>query len=190
MGNNANIVVGLAGAGADATGLAWFAPTGTTAPVDHGSALAAGWVDMGLITEEGLTAKFADTIRKIKAYGSTKVQRTVTTDSEETFDLAFLEHNRYSLAVYHRKGLTSITPSSGAFSLTSSGYNAPQFYAATFEIVDGSSKIRAYCNKVEVTQRGDMKASNGNEMTLPVTLTAYPNTSGVSIQWFYNIPNA
>jgi hypothetical protein len=129
--------------------------------------------------------KFNESQKKIKGYGSPIVQRVLTTDVETTFDLAFLETNQYSMAVFNRQPITSITPvvGTGAFSFTTGNY-VRQLYAAVFDMVDGTNHIRAYCPSVEVTGRSDAKFSNGNETEWGVTMTAYPNSSGVAIQWY------
>jgi hypothetical protein len=185
MGDNRNIFAGTQAAGADGTGLAWFAITGSTAPTDATTALAAAWKNAGLITDKGLTAKFSENSKPIRAYGSTAIQRTLVTDDTYTFDLEFLETNQYSQAVYHRLGITSITPGTGtgAYSLTSGTY-ARQLYAFTADMIDGSNHIRIYCPTVEVTGRSDVSFAAGSEATWGVTLTAYPNSSGVAAQWY------
>ncbi len=186
MANNANIFAGITAAGADGMGLAWFANTGSTAPTDSTAALNAAFKNAGMITEDGLTVKFSESQKKIKGYGSPQVQRILTTDVETSFDLAFLETNQYSMAVFHRLAITSITPGVGVgnFATTTGNYTR-QLYAAVFDMIDGTNHVRAYCPSVEVTGRSDVKFSNGNETTWPVTLTAYPNSSGIAIQWYY-----
>lgn len=186
MANSANIFSGITAAGADGMGLAWFANTGSTAPTNSTAGLDAAFKNTGMITEDGLTVKFAESQKKIKGYGSPQVQRVLTTDVETSFDFVFLETNQYSMAVFHRLPITSITPTpgTGAFSATTGNYTRQQ-YAAVFDMIDGTNHIRAYCPAVEVTSRSDVKFSNGNETTWPVSCTAYPNTSGVAIQWYF-----
>lgn len=189
MGDNANILVGSAAGGSDGTGLAWFAALGSTAPTNASGALDAAFLNAGLITEDGITASFSEDSNEIRAYGTQVSQRTVITGQTTTFNLAFLESNEVSLAIYHRKALGSISPaaSTGAFSVTTGTFTR-QLYSAVFDIVDGSVKLRAYCPSVEVTGRGDFQVSAGNAITYEVTLTAYP-VDGVAINWFYAIPN-
>ncbi len=189
MGDNANLLVGSAAGGSDGTGLAWFAPSGSTAPTNATTALDAAYLNAGLITEDGITASFSEDSTEIRAYGTQVSQRTVITGQTTTFQLSFLESNEVSLAVYHRKALGSITPavSTGAFSVTTGTFTR-QLYSAVFEIVDGVNKIRAYCPSAEGTGRGDMTVSAGAAITDEVTLTAYP-VAGISINWFYAVPN-
>jgi hypothetical protein len=189
MGNNANLLAGIGAAGADATGLAWFADTGSTAPTDATSALAAAFKNAGLITEDGLSGKVNTSSKDVKAYGSTQIQRRIITDTSLTFDLTFLETNQYSQAVYWGKGLTSITPGvgTGAFSL-SFGVYTRQLYAAVFDVVDGTNHLRFYAPQVEVTDRKDFKVGAGTEISWGVTLTAYPNSSGVAVQMYDVVP--
>lgn len=190
MGDNANILVGQSAGGSDGTGLIWFGATGTTAPTDATTALNAGFLNAGMISEDGITVSFSENSNQIRAYGTMAVQRTVVTEQEYTFSFRFLETNEVSVAVYHRKALTAIVPAggTGAFSLTDGTY-ARQLYTAVVEVVDGSNKLRMYMPSVEVTNRGDFEISAGNPMGREVTLTAYPNSSGVAIQYFYAIPN-
>ncbi len=186
MANNQNIFAGITAAGADGMGLAWFANTGSTAPTDSTTALNAAFKNAGMITEDGLTVKFSESQKKIKGYGSPQVQRVLTTDVETTFDIAFLEQQAVSMAVFHRLPVTSIVPTvgTGAFSATTGNYNR-QLYAAVFDMIDGTNHVRAYCPSVEVTGRSDVKFSNGNETSWAVSMTAYPSASGVAIQWYY-----
>jgi hypothetical protein len=183
------MIVGTAAGGSDGYGLAWFAPFGTTAPVNESGALNAAFKDAGLITEDGLTLSMSESSNKIKAYGSQIAQRTIITDQDTTFSLKFLEHNPISMAVYYRKTLTAIVPTAvtGAFSVTVGAYNEI-FLAMVLEIVDGSNRLRGYCPKVSVTNREDLQVGNGAEISLGVELTAYP-VSGTAIQWFGAIPS-
>lgn len=186
MGNNANILAGTTAAGSDGTGLAWFAPTGSTAPTDATTALAAAWRNAGMIDDNGATLKLSESSKTIKAYGSTAIQRTLVTDDTYTFDLTFLETNQYSQAVYHRLGITSISPTvgTGAFAVTDGTYSR-QLYAMILDTIDGTNHVRIYCPQVEVTDRKDVQFQSGNPITWGVTLTAYPNSSGVAIQYYY-----
>jgi hypothetical protein len=104
-------------------------------------------------------------------------------------DVTFLETNAVSTAVYWRYALSAITPATttGAWSVTAGTYTR-QLYAAVFDVIDGSNHIRFYCPSVEVTNRQDFKVANSETLTWGVTLTAYPNTSGVAVQTYIAVP--
>jgi hypothetical protein len=187
---NANLILaGVSGGGAGGTALAYFGATGTTAPTDASTALNAAFKDAGWCSEDGLTRAVSESSNKIKAYGTGAAVRTLVTESDLTFQLKMLETNVTSLAVYHRLPLTAITPAAttGAFSVTE-GASRTQKYAAVFEMVDGVNKIRGYAPSVEVTDREEFKAANGEVLAYGVTLTAYVGSDGVAVHWHYAIP--
>ncbi len=189
MANNANLVVGTAGGGADSLGLTWFAPTGTTMPTDESGALNAAFKDGGGISEEGVSLAMSETSKKIKFYGSQVSQRTIVTDAETTFKLKFMEVNPTSMAIYWRKALGSIVPaaSTGKFSITH-GATSVVFFSMIIDVVDGANKIRFAIPRAEVTNRDDLQIGNGNELSWGPEITAYP-VAGVALAMYFAIPS-
>lgn len=185
-GNAANVLAGIAGGGTGSS-LAYFAPAGTAAPTDATTALVAAYLDAGWITEDGLSAQVAETSTDIPAFGTFSPVRTIVTESKQTFDIAFLESNPVSLAVYHRKDLDELVADvDGTFDFTTGGAASVPM-AAVFELVDGDNHVRAFCPSVEVTDRGDLNIRSGEAVTYPVTLTAFPDVNGVAVHWFYEL---
>lgn len=189
MGDNRNLLAGISGAGADGTGLAWFAITGSTAPTDATTALAAAWKNAGMISENGLTMKVNTSSKDVKAYGSLQIQRKLITDSSLTFSIEFLETNARTQELYWGLAFNSLSPGvgTGAFSFTFGTYTR-QLVAAVFDIIDGTNHMRYYCPSVEITDRQDVKIGNAQEISWGVTLTAYPNSSGVTLQAYDVVP--
>jgi hypothetical protein len=70
MADNRNLLAGTSATGADGLGLVWMAASGSTAPTDATTALAAAWKNMGGITEAGISVKLATSTTKKKFYGS------------------------------------------------------------------------------------------------------------------------
>jgi hypothetical protein len=184
-GNRSLILAGINGGGDAGNSLAYFAPAGTAAPADATADPAAAWLDSGWITEDGLSAQVAETSTDIAAFGTFSPVRTIVTESKQTFDIAFLESNPVSLAIYHRQDLDALAADAeGAFDFTT-GPAVRAVYSALFDLVDGDNAVRAYCPSVEVTDRGDLNIRAGEAVTYPVTLTAFPDENGVSVHWFY-----
>lgn len=190
MADNRNLLAGTAATGADGLGLIWMAPSGSTAPTDATTALAAAWKNMGGITEAGVTIKQATSTTKKKFYGSPAVQRTLVTDQEYTIDVIFGETNARVIEAYYRKALNSITPVAvtGAFSSAAGTYSR-QLYALVVDMVDGVNRMRHYCPAVEVTSQGDIKIANSETIEWGVTYSAYPDTSGNAIYSYFAVPS-
>ena len=190
MANNLNLLAGTGATGVDGLGLVWMAASGSTAPTDSTTALAAAWKNMGGIAETGVTIHQSTTTTKIKFYGSPAVQRTLVTDQEYTIDVSYGELNPRVAEAFYRKALSSITPTAvtGAFSVTAGTYTR-QLYALVIDMVDGVNHVRHYCPQVEVTSQGDMKIANSAQLEFGVTYSAYPDTSGNAIYSYYALPS-
>lgn len=185
MGNSDLILAGVNGSGDGGSSLAYFGPMTATLPTNATADPAAAFLDAGWITTDGLTIASSEETTDINAFGTFAPVRTITTSSAQTFEIAFLESNPVSLAVYHRKALDGITvDNTGAMSFTTGPAASPS-YRAVFDLVDGDNLVRAVTPKLQVTDRGDIQIQSGEAVTYPVTLTAYPDTDGVSIYWYY-----
>lgn len=172
-------------AGVGPTGLAWFGAHGTTMPISATATLDAGFLDAGLITEDGVTRGVDENSNDINAYGLFVPARTLTTSSKVTFELTFLESNPVALAVYHRLPLDELVPDvDGAFDFTEGEARTIQ-YAAVFDVVDRSNHIRAACPSLQVTDRNEIQVQAGEGIDYGVTMTAFPGSDGVAVHWWY-----
>jgi hypothetical protein len=189
MANNAGLLAGTGASGVDGLALIWMAPTGSTAPTDATTALAAAWKDMGGQTEAGVTIHQSTSTTEKKFYGSPAVQRTLITDQKYTIDAVFGQVSARTMEVFYRKALNSITPATttGVFSTTAGTY-VRQLYALVVDMVDGVNHIRYYCPQVEVTSQGDIKIANSETLEFGVTLSAYPDSSGNAIYTYFALP--
>jgi hypothetical protein len=189
VGDKDYILAGVGAGGTDGTGLAFFGPLGSTLPTDATSALNAALLDAGRITEDGLTFKPDVSTKEIKAYGSNQIQRTLITDEKTTFEIAFLETNAVTVAVYSKKLLSAITVSGTGGIATTYGASGQIHYAAVFDIIDGLNHVRYVCPDVDVTGRKEVKVASGEVISRGVTLTAYPDDTGIAV-YEYNIVDA
>lgn len=189
MGDNRNILAGTGAAGSDGTGLAWFGITGSTAPTDATTGLNAAFKNSGMITEDGLSGKVNTSSNDVKAYGSVQIQRKIITESSLSFDITFLETNARTMELYWGIQFNTLSPGvgTGAFNWTFGTYTR-QLFAGVFDMIDGTNRLRVYCPQLEVTDRKDFSISNANPVQWGVTMTAYPNTSGVAMQTYAVVP--
>ena len=166
--------------GADGRG--YVAPLATSAPTNASATLNAAFKELGWIHEDGLVeAANADTA-EIKAWDGTTV-RKVMTGSEFTFQVRFLETNEETLELYY----------SGSAVAANSGQSKIEVKAPTndrrsfvFDVLDGSKVTRIFIPDGEVTERGDITYANGEAISYEVTITAYPDSDGVSFVKFFD----
>lgn len=151
----------------------------------------ASFKDAGECDPSGLVMKVADSSKDILAFGSLQVQRTLFTQSKQTFDVLFLETNHTTLEIYHRLpiGTTGTANMDGYIPGVVDGPPNIVNYAGIFDIVDGLNHLRAYCPLLLNTNRGDMNMPFGEAIKRPVTFTAFPDSLGNSVYW-YPVVNA
>lgn len=188
MGDRSLILAGVKAGGTAGSALAMFAPPGTTLPTKAtgiGSEMDVAFEDAGWCSEDGLKKAVDEQTQTINAFGTNAPVRKLVTSSETTFELVFLESNPTALALYHRLALGSIVVAAdGSFSLTE-GEPRQEEYSAVFDLVDGPNRIRAVVPQLEVTGRQEFSISKSSPVQYGVTLTAYPGSDGVAIEWHY-----
>jgi hypothetical protein len=158
------------------TGAVLSAPAGTAGPVDPTTAWAAAWINLGWISEDGVTEAYSDDSNEIKAWQGGTTVRTVITGSTATYAFTAIETNEEVLARYH-KGST-ITPGTGFSTIEIAAAQADS-RAWGFDVVDGANHIRIILERAEVTERGDITYNNSDAIGYEMTVTAYPNDAGV-----------
>lgn len=139
-----------------------------------------GWMDTTL------TMKVSDTTKDVGAFGATSPVRTFFSGSKKTFDLTFLETNHVALEVYHRLawGSTGTAAVDGYISGVYDGPPVTQQYAYVQDTIDGTNHLRGYAPYVQNTTMGDLAVPFGDVVKRPVTLTAYPDSNGISVYWY------
>jgi hypothetical protein len=183
--------VTLTGSGASLTPSGAVAVAVTTPEVQSSNAatavLGAAWLDAGLIADTGIVSKITESSKAVFAYGITSAIRTLVSQRAQEFDVSFLEFNPVALAIANRKPLGSITPdTSGHFQIAASGAALPR-YAGLFDITDGSNKARIYCPSVAATTVNPPSFAPASEAVNAVSLTAYPDSTGVSVYTDYQL---
>lgn len=143
-----------------------------------------GWKSPGLISEDGAAQDVKENSKEIRAYGLATPVRKVVTSSDVTMKTTMLETNPVSAAVYHRLSLGGIAVVGGAFTTTEGTFRSRR-YAFCVDAVDGLNKIRMVCPNTEVTDRDGKQIKNGEVIQYGVTLTAYPDASGVAAYTYH-----
>lgn len=162
-------------------GIVSKAPQDTTEPTDM-NALTTPWVDLGGINTDGLSESMKETRQTFKRWGSINIYKSVITDEAKTFHVTFLESNPAVMGLYYR--LTADpTPDATShivkFADDTTGTRVVN--AMVFDLTEGTNHIRYWCPRVEVTDKDDVVNKTDGERAYGVTLTAYPDDTGVAI---------
>lgn len=166
-------------------GVVSSAPKGTTAPTAVDSALGAGWVDLGYVSEDGVTESNATTTEKVRAWQRNAVVRTLITEGETTFACTLLQTNADTLKEYYGLETADINTTSGSF-VSSATVDRPH-RSYVIDVIDGDELIRKYLPDGQITEVGDQVFQNGAPIGYEVTITAYDDaTLGGSVKHFFS----
>lgn len=160
------------------TGVVSRAPLATAAPTTQASALAAGFIDVGYIGEDGITQSTPGSgdLNTIKAWQNGAVVRTIRSATEDlpTFQFVMIESKAISLETYYGSTVTT-TVTEGSLV-----YNATTLrtrFSWVFDYVDGAELERIYVPDGLVTEVGDRVWANGDPVGYEVTVEAQSNAT-------------
>lgn len=168
------------------TGAVSAGPTGTTAPTDTATALNAAFVDLGYISEDGVTMTYpgsGDSIA-IKAWQNGATVRTLRTPSEDvpTIQFTMIETKKETVELAFGVTVTQ-TVSEGSFEYDQTDTRTAK--ALVLDVIDGSELIRIHIPAGTVTEIGDQVFSNGAPIGFPVTIACdRDGTAGYNLKTF------
>lgn len=162
MGTAANVRVGV-------TGAVYSAPTGTPLPTDAEATLNVAFHDLGYISDDGVVEGISTDSTKIKAWGGDTV-REVQTSHDVTYKFTMLETTDETQQIYYGSA------SGGVVEVTSAQGERGEWVV---QVIDGDQLIRIVIPDGQVTDRGDVTYHTDDATGYEVTITAYPDESGV-----------
>lgn len=182
MANSGNVRIGY-------SGKAYYAPLGTTAPTDIEEVWPAGWVDLGLISEDGLTENNDQDRTDIKAWGYDSPVRSQTINRVTTFGLKFLETSPEVVSVYYAVPLADMTQSglgaSQSVNFVQGQTPEPFVFALGLDIVDGERRFRFTIPRSEVSERGEITYKGDEAVAYEVTMATLLAADGSTMQRMY-----
>lgn len=169
------------------TGGALRAPLGTTLPTDVTTALPAAFIALGYISSDGVVESTSADKSDIVAWGGDTV-RTVQTSHAVTYKLTMIETNEESASVYYgdeNVTATAATPTAGNLLAVKVTSVELAHFVWDFEVMDGLRKGRVVLPDGQVTERGDVSYVDADAVSYPITISAYPDSTGVKayIYW-------
>lgn len=170
---SANVRVGV-------TGAAYTAPPGTALPTDAGTALDPAFEDVGYISDDGVTESQDTDVTNIKAWQNSDVVRKVQTEHDVTYNFTMIETNPVSLEAYYGNFAAAdpgaTPPTDDTVEIT--GEQLPRG-PWVLSVLDGADVIRVSIPDGQVTERGEITYQGEEEIGYEITITCYPDTSGV-----------
>lgn len=122
-----------------ADGAIFVAPAGTTVPTDATTALSEDFVNVGFISEDGVTNEVETDSEEIKAWGGDIVLTPMTSRSEK-FGFTMIETNETSMKLVY--GADNVTVGEdGALSIKHNGKEREE-YVVVIETLFGKDRVR------------------------------------------------
>lgn len=173
MNDKSNITIGLPKPG----GAIFFAPLGTTLPTSADETLHQDFVNLGYVTEDGLTGGTEEESDAVNAWGPERVM-TPQTSYSRNFSFNLLETSRES-ALKFRYGDANVTVNiDGSIKVNDTGEQAPRgvFVVDTLQN-NGSAAPRIHrqiAGDAQLVDRsGDQVYNNSDPVNIPSVITAY-----------------
>lgn len=139
------------------------APTGT-------SGVLTGFVDLGYVSDAGVTEGRSRDTNEIHAWQGGALVRTLVTSGSLTFQFVLLETKADTVKLFYGAVITS-TAADGSFVVVPTNTGGRQSFV--LDVIDGAELIRVYVPQGEVTEVGDRVYVNSDPIGYDCTLTAY-----------------
>lgn len=152
------------------TGAVYVAPAGTTIPNDPYDPLHANFADLGYMGEDGVVESHGTETNDIKAWQNGDVVRKVQTSHDLTYAFTMIETNPDTMEFFYGNYANGVTEITG---------EQPPELPMVIHVIDGTDLIRISIPAAQISERGDVQYVNGDAVGRPVTVTCYPDISGV-----------
>lgn len=158
-----------------------------TAPTDASTALAAGFLQVGAISSDGLSEATSQDRTDIFIWQGNALARRIPGQYTKTFTFAAAETSLLNLGIQY-PGSTVTATTEGAS--VAEKPPATDIRAWVLHGMDGATRAqRVYLPKAEVTERGDVVWSSENVTVYEWTLSAYVDDTGVVAYRYYLDPD-
>lgn len=157
-------------------GAVFKAPLGTTLPTDATTALASAFVDVGYISEDGVTNAKTRETTEIKDWGGEIVLRPQTSKTD-TFKMTFIEAlNIETLKVVHGDDNVAGTLANG-ITITENADELDHYVFVIEMVLNDDCVKRIVIPDAQVTELAEVVYKVDQAVGYEATLTAYPYTS-------------
>lgn len=157
------------------SGVVHFAPTGTTLPTDATSALSTSYIDLGFVSEDGVSNTIERNVESIKDMAGKEVL-AVQTEFSDTFKFTLISSKSVDVkkAVFG-DGKVSGTLANGITTEVSADELAYKTWVFDLVLSDGDVQ-RMVVPTAKVTEVGEIAYKNSEAIGYELTLKALPIT--------------
>ena len=154
------------------------APIGTTIPTDAVTALDAAFIDMGYISEDGVTNANSPESETINAWGGTPVLRTVTS-KDDTFSAKFISAMNIEVQkmVYGNSNVTGTDMATG-ITVKANAKDLEEYIYVFEMIAKGNVAHRVVLPCAKPTEIGEVTYADSEAVGYEVTLGCTADASG------------
>ena len=170
-------------------GAVFRAPKGTTLPTNATGNLAVGFLDMGFISDDGVTHSNSPESDKIKSWDGTTVL-VVSDGRPDTYKLKFLEsYNSNVLETMYGAGNVTVDGVAGTIAVDANS-SALDEYAYVIEMVGtGGTFHRIVLPCASMSEVGDVVYKNNEAVGFEITLECLPDSSGNTHYEYIKLPS-
>lgn len=173
--NSANVDVAV-------TGALMLAPLGSTLPVDADTPLTSPYVDMGYVSDEGITETRERSVTNIIAWQNSDTVRAVVTESSIMVSGVLIETKKETVEFYYA---ATVNPTDGSVEIQPNQTGGRR--VAVLDYLDGAKFVRLVLPQAENMEVGDLVYASGEPIGYEFTLTGYPDpTLGYSAKKFFS----
>ncbi len=149
------------------TGHVYVAPSGTTLPVDVGTALSGTWKDLGYVTEDGVKFTFGRDTSDLSAWQGDKV-RVLTLKEPKSVEFALMQSNKDTLVTALGGGTVAVNATTEyKYTPDAAGTNTER--ALVVEFTDGDVTYRYVFGRVQLEGEVSFTLTRSGAVTLPIT---------------------
>lgn len=159
------------------TGAVFRAALGSTLPTDATTALDNAFVQLGYVSEDGLTNTNSPETDTVKAWGGDEVL-TIQSSKSDTFQLTLIESLNPDVlkAVYNDDNVTGSL--AAGLTVTANSDEAEGAAWVIQMVLRGDVVKRIVIPNASITERGDIVYKDDEAIGYEITLTAVPDESG------------
>ncbi|WP_156759987.1 hypothetical protein [Microbacterium karelineae] len=182
--NNKNVYIGAPDQ--EVTGAILTGPETDVVPATIDDVVTDGLDDSGYVNEDGVTITPSESTETIKDW-ALRVIRRIMTEFDGTLAWTHLELSEGALKNYMGDGNVDTTAADSTHGTQTraaiAGTERP-IKAWYFKIKDGERRVLVMVPHGQVTERGEIPLQASAAITLPVTLSTYPDAAGNNIYIF------